>query len=107
QPISGEPLVNGIQITELVPDTTGPEVSITSPANGSTVNKPVTIVANATDDTAVSSVAFYANSEFIGSGTPSGGVWTLSGWNPADGQYTLTAVATDAAGNSTTSDPVT
>src|SRR5690606_13045459 len=61
QPISGEPLVNGIQITELAADTTPPTVSITSPADGSTVNPPVTITASATDDTAVSSVAFYAN----------------------------------------------
>src|SRR5690606_5930513 len=88
-------------------DNTAPTVSITSPADGSTVNKPVTIVANATDDAGVSSVAFYyvdgGTDVLIGNGTASGDVWTYSGWNPADGQYTLKAVATDTGGKSTTS----
>lgn len=98
-------------ITVTVDNNAAPTVSITRPADGSTVNKPVTIVANATDDAGVSSVAFYyvdgGTDVLIGNGTASEGVWTYSGWNPADGQYTLKAVATDNAGNSTTSASVT
>ena len=112
--VNGAGLTNNTSIQVVVdngppPDTTPPTVSITSPADGATVNPPVTITANATDPSGVSSVAFYANGAEITSGTvsASGDVWTLSGWNPADGVYTLTAVATDNAGNSTTSASVT
>src|SRR5690606_36884724 len=112
--VNGAGLTNNTSIQGVVdngppPDTTPPTVSITSPADGATVNPPVTITANATDPSGVSSVAFYANGAEITSGTvsASGDVWTLSGWNPADGVYTLTAVATDNAGNSTTSASVT
>ncbi len=98
-------------VSVTVDNNAAPTVSITSPADGSTVNKPVTIVANATDDAGVSSVAFYyvdgGTDVLIGNGTASGDVWTYSGWNPADGQYTLKAVATDTGGKSTTSAPVT
>src|SRR5690606_11018762 len=83
-------------VSVTVDNNAAPTVSITSPADGSTVNKPVTIVANATDDAGVSSVAFYyvdgGTDVLIGNGTASGDVWTYSGWNPADGQYTLKAV---------------
>ena len=85
-------------------------VSITSPTGGSTVNKPVTIVANATDDAGEQRRLHYVDGGtdvLIGNGTASGDVWTYSGWNPADGQYTLKAVATDTGGKSTTSAPVT
>ena len=47
----------------------------------------MTIVANATDDAGVSSVAFTmwdgGTDVLIGNGTASGDVWTYSGWNPA------------------------
>src|SRR5690606_12739110 len=75
-------------VSVTVDNNAAPTVSITSPADGSTVNKPVTIVANATDDAGVSSVAFYyvdgGTDVLIGNGTASGDVWTYSGWNPAD-----------------------
>jgi hypothetical protein len=90
------------------PDTTPPTVGITSPTAGATVSGTVPINATAADDTGVASVAFFVD------GTQVGATDAISpysaGWDTrtvADGSHTLTAIARDAAGNSTASAPVT
>jgi uncharacterized repeat protein (TIGR01451 family) len=90
------------------PDITAPVVSITSPLEGATVNEHVNIVAGATDNIGIKQVQLYRN------GTAFGKVLTDApykhGWNTlvvSNGDYVWTAVATDEAGNSTTSQPVT
>jgi peptidoglycan/xylan/chitin deacetylase (PgdA/CDA1 family) len=89
-------------------DTVPPAVSITSPANGATVTGNVKIVAAATDALAgVASVRFYVDGALVGTTTSS--PWQLP-WNTkkvSRAQHVLTAVATDRAGNSTTSAAVT
>jgi peptidoglycan/xylan/chitin deacetylase (PgdA/CDA1 family) len=89
-------------------DTVPPTVSITSPANGATVTGNVKIVAAATDALAgVASVRFYVDGVLVGTTTSS--PWQLP-WNTkkvSRAQHVLTAVATDRAGNSTTSAAVT
>jgi peptidoglycan/xylan/chitin deacetylase (PgdA/CDA1 family) len=89
-------------------DTVPPTVSITSPANGATVTGNVKIVAAATDALAgVASVKFYVDGVLVGTTTSS--PWQLP-WNTkkvSRAQHVLTAVATDRAGNSTTSAAVT
>ena len=84
-----------------------PTVSIAAPLNGATVTVPpaVSVTATASDsDGTVSAVAFYANGSLIGTGTSS--PYFVS-WNaPTAGNYSLTAVATDNVGASTTSAPV-
>jgi peptidoglycan/xylan/chitin deacetylase (PgdA/CDA1 family) len=89
-------------------DTAAPTVSITSPATGSTVTGNVKIVATAADaQSGVASVAFYVDGVLVGTTTSS--PWQLP-WNTkkaSSGQHVLTAVATDRAGNRTTSAAVT
>ena len=89
-------------------DTTSPTVSVTAPANGSTVSGTVTVSANASDNTGVSGV------QFLLDGTNLGAEDTTSpyavSWNTTtatNGSHTLTARARDAAGNTTTSSSVT
>ena len=83
-----------------------PSVSLTSPAPGAGFGAPATInlSATATDDGAVTHVAFYANGTLIGSDATSPYAATWTGV-PA-GSYSLTAVATDDGGQSATSPPV-
>ena len=88
-------------------DMYAPEVVLTQPASQSLVemNTELEISATATDsDGVITQVSFYANSELIEVVTtaPYSIVWTPS----ESGEYSITAVATDNDGNSTTSAPV-
>ena len=89
-------------------DTTAPAVSITAPAEGASVSGTVTVTATATDNVGVSNVQFKLNGANLGAADTTAPYSTS--WNTtsaAPGTYTLTAVATDAAGNDTTSAAVT
>jgi len=84
-------------------DTTPPTTSITSPTAGSTVSGTITISANASDNVGVTNVQFYHGSTLIGSDSTS--PYSIS-WNTttvANGTYSLTSRAYDAAGNVGTS----
>ena len=84
-----------------------PTVTLTSPANGTSVSAPATVVlsANASDSNGtVARVDFYAGSTLIGSDTTS--PYSVTWSNVVAGSYTLTAVAVDNLGASTTSSPV-
>ncbi|HLL52240.1 MAG TPA: S8 family serine peptidase [Myxococcaceae bacterium] len=81
------------------PDTSAPSVAITSPANGATLSGTVSVTATASDNRAVSEVRFYADGGLIGTDTSS--PYSVS-WNATGagaGSHTLTAQASDAAGN--------
>jgi hypothetical protein len=83
-------------------DTTPPSVTMTAPANGAAVSGTVTLTATATDNVAVTGVQFQLDGANL-AGTPNvaGSTYTYS-WNSktvSNGSHTLTAVATDAAGN--------
>ena len=81
-----------------------PTVSLTSPADGAVFTAPATITlsASASDpDGGVARVDFFAGSTLVGTANASPYTVTWSG--VAAGTYTLTAVATDTAGASTTS----
>jgi Bacterial Ig domain/PLD-like domain len=84
-----------------------PTVSVTSPASGATFTAPasVTLTASAGDsDGTVAKVAFFAGSTLIGTDTTA--PYSVT-WNAQTvGSYSLTAVATDNAGGSTTSSAV-
>jgi peptidoglycan/xylan/chitin deacetylase (PgdA/CDA1 family) len=89
-------------------DAVAPTVVITAPTNGSTVKGMVKVTATAGDvGSGVLRVSFYANGVLIGTKSSGGTVFVNWNTNRLKGQYTLTAVAADAAGNSTTSAPVT
>ena len=84
-----------------------PQVSLTSPANGSTFTAPASInlAATASDvDGSVTQVAFYRGSTLVGSDTTS--PYSV-GWSVGlPGDYSITAVATDDRGATTTSPAV-
>src|SRR5204862_484060 len=81
-----------------------PTVSLTAPANGATFTAPATITVSATAadaDGTVAKVDFFAGTTLIGTDTSS--PYSISWSNVAAGSYSLTAVATDNAGATTTS----
>ncbi|HZG34335.1 MAG TPA: Ig-like domain-containing protein [Gaiellaceae bacterium] len=82
-------------------DTTAPSVSLTSPAAGATVSGQLSVTANAADDVAVAGVQFRLNGSALGaedSVAPYSTAWNSTA--TTNGTHTLTAVARDAAGNS-------
>ena len=89
-------------------DVTPPTVSLTAPANGTTVTGTVAVSASASDAGGIAGVQFRVDGAAVGSedtlrrtastGTPTG---------VTAGSHTLTAVARDAAGNVATSAAVT
>jgi hypothetical protein len=90
-------------------DHTAPTVAITSPANGASfsfLTFSTTVQASASDNRGVTQVVFYDGASVIGTDTtaPYSVSWSLGG--VPKGTHTLTARAYDAAGNVTTSAPV-
>ena len=93
-------------------DTVAPTVSITSPTNGSSVTGTFKITATAADNgggSGVAQVSFYVDGQLIATATSATkGLYSVS-WNTkkvTKGQHTLTAIATDVAGNAQTSTAV-
>ncbi len=84
-----------------------PDVSITSPGTGDIVATNFTIAANAFDvdgNGTITKVEFFANGNKLGE---AGNAPFLFAWNNvASGTYSLTVTATDGAGASTTSSPI-
>ncbi|HEX3790680.1 MAG TPA: glycoside hydrolase family 48 protein [Pseudonocardiaceae bacterium] len=88
-----------------------PTVSITSPTAAEifTPGSAITLQANATSTGSVASVSFYASTGTNSNtlvGVASASPWAVQWTNVAAGSYSLTAVATDNLGQSSTSDPV-
>src|SRR6185295_16373642 len=86
-------------------DTTPPVVSMTAPANGATVSGTVTVIANATDNVGVTGVQFQLDGMNLGGLVTGAGPTYSYSWNSktaVNGAHTLTAVASDAAGNRAT-----
>ncbi|MEK7569877.1 MAG: Ig-like domain-containing protein [Patescibacteria group bacterium] len=89
-------------------DTTAPTVTVSSPAAGATVSGTVTLAANALDNVGVVGVQFKVDGANVGAEDTTSG-YAVS-WNAASvssGSHVITAVARDAAGNTTTSASVT
>src|SRR5207249_2750961 len=90
------------------PDTTPPTVSITSPSSGSTVSGTITVTASASDNVGVAGVQFRLDGTDRASentSAPDSVSWDTTA--DSTGSHTVTARARDAAGNTTTSSPVT
>jgi hypothetical protein len=90
------------------PDTIAPTVSVTAPAAGATVSGVVTVTATAQDNVGVTSVQFQVDGQALG--TPDTTAPYSVSWDSAqsaNGSHRLTAVARDAATNTTTSAEVT
>ncbi|MET0650390.1 MAG: Ig-like domain-containing protein [Pyrinomonadaceae bacterium] len=87
-----------------------PVVAVASPSDGATFNagEVVTLDANAFDpDGSITSVEFYLDGVYLGTGTPTGTNRYSFNWgNIFAGSYSLTAVATDDLGAKSVSEPV-
>jgi hypothetical protein len=94
----------------VIVDNTAPTVAVTSPPTGDTVSLTIPVVASASDNRGVTHVQFFVDgTTSIGTDTNGADGWSVS-WNTtatSNGSHPLTAVARDAAGNATTSAPVT
>jgi YD repeat-containing protein len=90
-------------ISVTVKDLTAPTVSITAPANNSTVSvsKTVTISATATDDRSVSKVEFYVNNVLKGTDTTSPYSYSWAVPSTKNTVYTLKAISYDSSSNKT------
>ncbi len=97
-----------VNATTATPDTVSPSVALTGPAAGATVSGTVTVTANAADNVGVAGVQFLVDGANLGaedSASPYSVSWNTTG--VANGSHTLLARARDAAGNVTTSSPIT
>lgn len=81
-------------------DTAKPTVGITEPNDGATVSGSAVIKASASDNTSISKVEFYVQDKLVATdnASPYEYAWNVAGL--ANGTYTVTAKAYDAAGNS-------
>ena len=89
-------------------DTTPPSVSVTAPLAGQNVAGSITVSASASDNVGVVGVQLKLDGANLGAeftSPPYSLSWNTTG--AANGSHALTAVARDAAGNSTVSAPVT
>jgi hypothetical protein len=85
-------------------DTTPPSVAVTAPPAGATVSGTVAVQASAADNVGVQSVQFKLDGQNLGAADTSA-PYSVN-WDTRtalNGSHSLTAVARDAAGNSTTS----
>ena len=83
----------------VINDTTAPTVSLTAPGNGATVSGTVALTASAGDNVGVSKVEFYENGVLLTATNVAPYSYNWSTTSVANGSYTLTAKAYDAAGN--------
>ena len=86
------------------PPSTAPVVSISAPAAGNTVSATVVVSAGASDSSGIAGVQFKVDGVNLGSeitAPPFSTTWNTAG--TSNGAHTLTAVARNTTGNSTTS----
>ncbi len=96
-----------VKDTSPAPDTTAPDVNLTSPLAGSTVSASVSVAASATDNTGIVGVQFLLDGTNLGAertALPYSTIWDTT--KATNGIHILTAIARDAAGNKTTSVPI-
>jgi hypothetical protein len=86
-----------------VTDTAPPTVSLTAPANGSTVSGSVAVSATASDNVAVASVRFQVDGVTLAAVTAPPYQATWNSTTVVNGGHVLTAVATDTSGNAASS----
>ena len=81
-------------------DTTPPQVSITSPANNSTVSSTINIQATATDNVGVSKVEFYVDNSLKSTDTAAPYVYSWDTSTATNASHALKVIAYDAKNNS-------
>ncbi|HEX6177008.1 MAG TPA: Ig-like domain-containing protein [Thermoanaerobaculia bacterium] len=97
-----------VMVSNVIPDRTPPNVAVTSPVNGAAVSGTIEIAAGASDDVGVAGVRFFIGGAAIGGDVTTAPYRvTFDTKTVANGYYSLTAAAWDAAGNTRTSNPTT
>ncbi len=89
-----------VTVNNPVPDTTPPTVAVTNPAAGASVAGTTTLSASATDNVGVIGVRFQVDGANVGNedtSSPFSVSWSTAA--VANGPHTVTAIARDAAGN--------
>ena len=87
-------------------DNTPPTVSLTSPANGSTVSGMVAFQSSSADNSGISQISYYINGYGFTSTGAAPYSASLDTTKYSDGTYWLLAIATDNNGNSAASVPI-
>jgi hypothetical protein len=102
---AGNSASNSISVSQNVvsSDVTAPTVSITSPASGSSVSGTVSVTVSASDNVGVKSVTLSVDGTVVSTLTSAPYNFSWNSTNVADGNHSLSAKATDAAGNTNTS----
>lgn len=100
------PTGNGSNCVNPPSDTTAPTATLTAPASGAQLAGTVVLSADATDDTAVSEVRFYANDALLGTAATLPYDFSWDTTTVRNGAYQLHVEAYDAAGNSAPSSSV-
>ncbi|MEO8483552.1 MAG: Ig-like domain-containing protein [Acidobacteriota bacterium] len=93
-----------VTVANTVSDTAHPTVSVSAPTAGAVVSATVTVSANATDNVGVAGVQFKLDGVNLGSEDttqPYSVSWTTT--TATNASHTITAVARDSAGNTTSS----
>jgi uncharacterized protein (TIGR03118 family) len=96
-------LYGRIDLGATAPDIVAPTVALSAPAADSTVSGSTAVTATATDNVGVASVEFLAGTTSLGKVTAAPFTINWDTTTANNGAASLTAVALDAAGNSTTS----
>jgi Big-like domain-containing protein/purple acid phosphatase-like protein/fibronectin type III domain protein len=105
---SGNAVASGDATDATMGDTVAPTVSVTSPAANATLSGNVNVTATATDNIGVASVQFKVDGANSGAAIAVAPyALSLNTTTLSNGNHVLTAVASDAAGNSATSASVT
>jgi hypothetical protein len=95
-----------VQNTITQPDISAPTVNLGAPTSGTTVSGTIQVSATANDDVAVDHIDFYNGTTLVGADAQSPFSINLNTTTFANGTYSLTARAYDAAGNNATSNAV-
>jgi len=99
--------VGAIAVTVQNNDTTPPTVSIAAPASGAVVSGAIFVSANASDNVGIAGVQFRIDGQNLGaedSQSPYSVTWNTT--SVTEGSHIISAVARDAAGNPTSSAPI-
>ena len=99
-PVEVAILNGGVPDPDPEPDTTPPTVTISQPANGSTVGKRVDIQVSAQDDVQVTGLNLFIDGVWQAGGTSDSLSYRWSTRGVAKGWHTISAVADDQANNS-------
>lgn len=86
-------------------DPTPPQVSVTSPAEGSTLSGAITVTVDASDNVGVARVELLVDGQLVGTDSAAPYAFALDTRALSNGGHTLAARAFDAAGNQATTGP--